>query len=37
MIQPELDDKLGQQIISDLLLSWIKKQVNQTGINVNWE
>ncbi|MDB9450620.1 peptidylprolyl isomerase [Dolichospermum circinale] len=35
IIQPELNDKLRQQIVSDLLLSWIKKQVNQTEINVN--
>ena len=37
IIQPELNDKLRQQIVSDLLLSWIKKQVNQTEINVNLE
>jgi parvulin-like peptidyl-prolyl isomerase len=37
IIQPELNDKLRQQIVSDLLLSWIKKQVNQTEINVNFE
>jgi hypothetical protein len=28
---------LRQQIVSDLLLSWIEKQVNQTEINVNFE
>ena len=37
IIQPELNDKLRQQIVSDLLLSWIKKQVNQTEINMNLE
>lgn len=37
IIKPELDEKLRQQIVSDLLLIWIKEQFNQLEINVNFE
>ena len=37
IIQPELDDDLREQILSDLVLIWIKEQFNQVAINVNFE
>ncbi|MBG1259742.1 peptidylprolyl isomerase [Nostoc commune] len=37
IIKPELDDKLQQQIFSDLGLNWLKQQVNEVGINLNFE
>ena len=37
IIKPELDDKLRRQIFTDLGLNWLKQQVNQVAINLNFE
>ena len=37
IIQPHLNDELKQEILRDLLLSWIQDKVNQVAINLNWE
>ena len=36
IIPPELDDKLRQQIFTDLGLNWIKQQVNEMTINLDF-
>lgn len=36
IIKPELDDKLQQQIFTDLGLNWLKQQVNEVEINLNF-
>ena len=37
IIQPELDEKIRRQIFIDLGLNWIKQQVNEVVINLNFE
>jgi parvulin-like peptidyl-prolyl isomerase len=37
IIQPHLNDELKQEILRDLLLSWIQDKVNQVAINLDWE
>jgi parvulin-like peptidyl-prolyl isomerase len=37
IIKPELDDKLRRQIFTDLGLNWLKQQVNEVVINLNFE
>ncbi|MDB9540335.1 peptidylprolyl isomerase [Anabaenopsis arnoldii] len=37
IIQPQLNDELKQEILRDLLLSWIQDKVNQVAINLNLE
>ena len=37
IVQPELDDRLRNQIISDLFADWLKKQVEQVEIFVGFE
>ncbi|MEA5558828.1 peptidylprolyl isomerase [Nodularia spumigena] len=37
IIKPELDDKLRRQIFTDLGLNWLKQQVNEVGVNMNFE
>jgi hypothetical protein len=34
IIQPELDDKLRSQIMSDLFSEWLKQQTEQIEFNV---
>ncbi|MEA5526900.1 peptidylprolyl isomerase [Nodularia spumigena] len=36
IIEPKLDDKLRQQILSDLVLIWMKEQFNQVAINLDF-
>ena len=37
IIQPHLNDDFKQEILRDLLLSWIQDKVNQVAINLNLE
>ncbi|MEA5581001.1 peptidylprolyl isomerase [Nodularia harveyana UHCC-0300] len=37
IIQSQLNDELKQEILMDLLLSWIKSKINQVEINLNLE
>ncbi|WP_071190183.1 peptidylprolyl isomerase [Trichormus sp. NMC-1] len=37
IIKPELDDKIRRQIFTDLGLNWLKQQVNEVVINLNFE
>ena len=37
IIKPELNDKLRRQIFTDLGLNWLKQQVSEVAINLNFE
>ena len=37
IIKPELNDKLRRQISTDLGLNWLKQQVSEVAINLNFE